>query len=161
MRHEYLIFHVAFEGYFCFYLVSSFAPTDFQEQKDFNTWKADKRLTVCHFRESSKGSCNISSIRECAKLDRTHDPPSLWAHTQSFFGGVFSINHDSWAAESRGDSHSYSWLRQGTISQKEHESACGLVPVHSRSLKVSSSSHLIFSLTNNQEGKCSEDTEVP
>lgn len=76
--------------------MSSFIPIDFQKQKDFNKWKADKRLTVCHFRESLKGS--------------RWEP--LNSHTE-LLGGFFSVNHDSWAAESRGDSHSYSWLRQG------------------------------------------------
>lgn len=51
------------------------------------------------------------------------------------------------------------WDR-GAISQRERWSACSLVPVHTHSLKVRGSAHLIFPLTNNLEERAFKDTEV-
>lgn len=49
---------------------------------------------------------------------------------------------------------------RGAVSQPGRWSACSLVPAHTRSLKVRSDPHPIFSLTNNPKEMFFMDTEV-
>lgn len=158
---ETLMFNVSFcfQGicvllfyHYLFYVLLPFSFTDALLQYSSNKWEADKILSVCHLRESSKGH-NIlapmhvlSSALAVPPLFPSANP---YTHPLSFFN-VF--NHFSWAGENRGEHTIIHGLDRGTISQRERWSACSLVPVHTHSLKVRGNSHLIFPLTNNLGG---------